>query len=122
VEAAARPEGRSLTPSAPRPITAADVLLLTPSHLPLIQIDTDAGTDAKRHRRIRVEYEDLANSHRLLMEVIAEISKAENLPHPPSPTQRFNIEPELAAALHHYAAGCVVALALVTTSSPRLPH
>jgi hypothetical protein len=123
VEAAGQASrGEALTPSAPRPITAADVVLLTQIYLPLIQIDTDAVTDPTRQRRIRVENEDLANTHRLLMAVIAEIGKPENLPCPPSPMQRFILEPELGAALHHYAAGSVVALALMSRSSPRPPH
>lgn len=100
--------------SAPLDVPVADILLLADIHVPLIQLDPTAFDDPKKRRRAELENDDIAESHRLLLHVMAETTKPANLPERRGPVRSFLVEPELAAALHEYACSCLVALYLAT--------
>ncbi|MDT5152313.1 MAG: hypothetical protein QOI01_4046 [Mycobacterium sp.] len=116
IEAAGQAHRRQpLTPSAPRPITATDLILLPEIHLPLIQIDVSTIAKPKLQHRAQVENRGIVEGHRLLHAAIAEARKPENQKSGPTPAERCVLEPELGAALHNYAAACIEALTILTS-------
>jgi hypothetical protein len=101
-----------LTPPSTGDIVAADLFLLAPIHLPLIQLDPQAlPTDRWRHR-VGLQNEGLAESHRLLGEAIAEINRSGTVRDERGLVESLGQEPEFPSLLHEYASDCIVALTL----------
>jgi len=99
----------------PPDVVVTDILLLAEIHVPLIQLDPNAFTNPEQQHHAQVENTGIAQAHRLLQQAMAETIKPANLPEPHDPVRRFTLEPELAAALHEYAASCLIALCLAAS-------
>ena len=98
------------------PIVPSDILRLAQIHVPLVQIPI-GPVAGKWARRAQVENVGLATGHRLLQEAMAEVENPPQAFDVPDETplriQATTLEVEFPAALHDYAAGCAVVVALM---------